>query len=686
MDGDRRVGEVPARTVPGSYVVLTWLTVAVAGALLMLFGFTSGWRVPSPAQFWLLAVFVLAGELLPMPVPRRGALDNVTVSTAFAFALLLIAGVLPACAVYAAASAVADVSARVAPVKIVFNAAQYVVSLAAAGAVLVLAGASPPLHLHAGNVLAVLLAALVCLVVNHVLAGTGAALLGRRRVLPYLREDLGFHAWTAGCLVTLAPGVVTSADASLALIPVSFLPMLAIYFGGRQAATNAHRAVHDLLTDLPNRAQLIETLTAALEVAEHKRGSVAVMIVDLDDFKAVNDTLGHEFGDRVLQQIAPRLENAVGARGLLARLGGDEFAVVLEGIGGEDEAAAAAGRLLEALDRPLQVDSLALQIAGSIGVACYPQHGRTVEELLRHADVALYCAKAERSTCAVYANDQDEHSLDRLALAGQLRRGIDRGELVVHYQPKMPLREDRGVGVEALVRWNHPQLGCIGPDGFIPLAEQSGLIKALTEHVLEAAVRQCAAWREAGLEVRVSVNISTRSLLDSGLATTIAELLHRFALPPSSLQLEITESRIIADFGRARTVLRELRATGVTIAIDDFGTGFSSLTQLQQLPVDEIKIDRSFVMRMETDHDDAVLVRSIIDLGRNLGLRVTAEGVETASAHRALRDLGCDFAQGFHVGRPVPAEECRRLLEAAPATVPTEPARLAPVGTAMRVA
>jgi diguanylate cyclase (GGDEF)-like protein len=367
--------------------------------------------------------------------------------------------------------------------------------------------------------------------------------------------------------------------------------------------------------------------------------------------------------------VAPRLSEAIGEGALLARLGGDEFAAVIPDVTGEDQALRRAERLLSALQRPFEVDSLTLHVGGSVGVACFPQHGRTVDELLRHADVAMYCAKSNRSTCAVYTHEEDDHSIDRLALAAQLRRGIERGELVVHYQPKLPLQGQDGCGVEALVRWNHPQLGCIQPDGFIPLAEQTGVIKGLTERVLELAISQCAEWRASGLDVRFSVNVSSRTLLDRDLPSIISRLLSRFAVPARSLQLEITESRSVADLRRAQTALLDLRAMGVTIAIDDFGTGFSSLSQLQQLPVDEIKIDRSFVIRMETDHDDAVLVRSIIELGRNLGLRVTAEGVETASVYDTLRQLGCDFAQGFHLSRPVPAEECRRLLEARPHVV-----------------
>jgi diguanylate cyclase (GGDEF)-like protein len=566
-------------------------------------------------------------------------------------------------------------------VTVVFTAAQYVLSLAGAGVVLWVAGAALPVGLGAGVLPAVLLAAVVCFVINHVLAGTGAALLAGLPVVPYLLDDVVFHALTAGCLLALAPGIVASSDASLALIPLAFAPVLAIYVGGRQAGINAHRAFHDLLTGLPNRWLLIENVNQALASAQHAGASMAVMIVDLDDFKSINDTLGHQFGDRVLQLVAPRLTAALGPRGLLARLGGDEFAAVVQDVRDETDALECAEALLAALQRPCQVDSVALHVGGSVGVALYPQHGHTVDVLLRHADVALYCAKAERSTCAIYAHEHDEHSIDRLALAAQLGRGIDHGELVVHYQPKIPLNQAGTCAVEALVRWNHPQLGCIGPDAFIPLAEQTGLIKGVTERVLQAALRQCAEWRAEGLDIRFSVNVSTRTLLDHDLPETIRGLLDRFAVPPDSLQLEITESRFVADVGGARNVLHELRAMGVTIAIDDFGTGYSSLSQLQQLPVDEIKIDRSFVMRMETQPDDAVLVRSIIELGRNLGLRVTAEGVETASVQHSLQELGCDFAQGFHIGRPTPAPECHRLLQAMPSHTRNKPARIVPLTT-----
>jgi len=602
-------------------------------------------------------------------VPRRRGLANVTISAAFAFAILLRFGPGPAALVYVSSSVIADAAQGVSPLKILFNAAQYLVAIVAAASVLALAHSLPIGPITGSELPIVLIAAAAFFVTNHVLACVAGALLVRAPVRGYLRDDLEFQAWTAGCVLAFAPALLASADVSIALVPVCFVPMLAVYFGGRQAALSSHRAHHDALTGLPNRSALSETLQEMLAVAERDQRALAVMLLDLDDFKSINDTLGHELGDLTLQQVAGRLHQAVCDRTVLARIGGDEFAVLING--GQAEAEAVGGRLLDALDDPLEVDSVGLHIRASIGIACFPQHGRTAPELIRHADVAMYCAKGSNAAFHTYAEEDDEYSIDRLALAAQLRRGIERGELVVHYQPKVPLQGGTTLALEALVRWNHPQLGCIGPDGFIPLAEQTGIIKPLTEKVLEASLEQCKRWRQEGLEVTVSVNVSTRSLLDHDLPTIIRTLLRRLDLNASALQLEITESRIVADLPRARAALEELRAMGVMIAIDDFGTGYSSLKQLQQLPVDEIKIDRSFVTRMETDRQDAVLVHSIIDLGRNLGLRVTAEGVETENVKTVLAELGCDFAQGFHVGRPVVANECSRYLSSAAPGEPT---------------
>jgi diguanylate cyclase (GGDEF)-like protein len=657
-------GSAGSPPVPSSFTVYAALTAGGAALAVALLPWAHSWEMGSPAQFWTLALAVLVAEFLPIPVPRRHGLDNVTISTAFAFALLLLCGAGPATLVYAGSSVIADTLTRTRPIKTLFNAGQYALAMSAAATVLALGGIHPPAPMTGGELPLLLVAGLALLAVNHVLAGAGASLLARLPIRRYLCEDCAFQAWTTGCPLALAPVLLAAAQRNFWLVPVSFVPMLAIYIGGRQAAVDSHRAYHDELTGLPNRSMLIARLREALESAVRDGAPVAVMLIDLDNFKAINDTLGHEFGDRVLTRLSPRLRDAAGPDSIFARLGGDEFAVVLAGT--VAEAGARAQDLLGALDRPLEVESLALHIAASIGIACYPQHGRTIDELLRHADVALYCAKASDGACEVYADAHDEYSLDQLALTAQLRRGIDRGELIVHYQPKVSLQPGRAPGVEALVRWNHPQLGVIGPDGFVPLAEQAGLIKLLTDRVLGVALSQASAWRREGIDVTISVNVSMRNLLDHDLPATIADLLDRFDLPAKALRLEITESRIVADLGRAQTVLRELRAMGLSIALDDFGTGFSSLSQLRQLQVDEIKIDRSFVTHMETDRNDAALVRSIIDLGRNLGLDVTAEGVETAMVHRTLRELGCDFAQGYHLSRPVPADECRGYLEAMP--------------------
>ncbi|HYB31702.1 MAG TPA: EAL domain-containing protein [Solirubrobacteraceae bacterium] len=658
-----------------NFIVYVALVAAAAAASLVALPWVREWRVGDPALFVVLSAFVLAGELLPIPVPRRRGLTRVTISAAFAFAILLRFGLGPAVLVYVASSVIADLAGRVSPLKTLFNAAQYVLTMVAAAVVLRLAGDLPLGTISGGELPIVLAAGTAFFATNHALACAAGALLAGLPIVGYLRDDLAFQGWTAGCVLAFAPALLASADVSVALVPVCFVPMLAVYFGGRQASISSHRAHHDALTGLPNRSSLSESLQEALDGAASGPHPLAVMLLDIDDFKSINDTLGHELGDLVIQRVARRLRQAAGdgARSggketVLARIGGDEFAVLVHGT--EALAEEVAERLLAALDHPLEVDSVALHIRASIGIACFPAHGRSAPELMRHADVALYCAKGSDAGFATYAKEDDEYSIDRLALAAQLRRGIERGELVIHYQPKVPLQGGGTLALEALVRWNHPQLGCIGPDGFIPLAEQTGIIRPLTERVLEASLEQCRRWRRVGLEVTVSVNVSTRSLLDHDLPVVIRALLARLDLHASALQLEITESRIVADLPRARAALDELRAMGVMIAIDDFGTGYSSLSQLQQLPVDEIKIDRSFVTRMEIDRQDAVLVHSIIDLGRNLGLRVTAEGVETENVRQVLARLGCDYAQGFHVGRPVVAEDCARYFAPAQRSAP----------------
>ena len=428
-----------------------------------------------------------------------------------------------------------------------------------------------------------------------------------------------------------------------------------------QAEVNEHQALHDSLTDLPNRTLFHDRVHQALSSARREHVPAAVMIMDLDRFKEVNDTLGHASGDELLKQVGLRLRDSLRESDTVARLGGDEFGILLPKVLDAEAAVAVARKLRTTLEEPMTIHGLALQMEASIGIALFPDHGSDVQGLLQRADVAMYVAK-EQSGCEVYTSERDEYSPDRLTLLTELRRAIDRGQLGLHYQPKAELRTGEIHGVEALVRWNHPERGTILPDEFIPPAQKTGVIAPLTMFVLDEALRQCRTWALQGLELCVAVNLSTRNLLDVHLPDTVGQLLTRWEVPPRLLELEITESTILADPVRAMQILSRLDEMGVRLAIDDFGTGYSSLAYLKRLPVDELKIDKSFILGMEESENDAVIVRSTIDLGRNLGLRVVAEGVETQAAWNHLVALGCDVAQGYFLSRPAPAEQLTEWL------------------------
>jgi diguanylate cyclase (GGDEF)-like protein len=430
-----------------------------------------------------------------------------------------------------------------------------------------------------------------------------------------------------------------------------------------QAEENEHQALHDALTDLPNRTLFHDRVHQALASARREHVPAAVMIMDLDRFKEVNDTLGHASGDELLKQVGLRLRRTLRESDTVARLGGDEFGVLLPKVLDAEAAVAVARKLRTTLEEPFTIHGLALQMEASVGIALYPDHGGDVQSLLQRADVAMYVAKEHPSGCEVYTRERDEYSPDRLTLLTELRRAIDRGELVLHYQPKADLRSGEISGVEALVRWEHPERGMIPPDEFIPPAQKTGVIAPLTMFVLDEALRQCRTWALQGMELCVAVNLSTRNLLDVHLPDTVGELLARWEVSPALLELEITESTILADPVRAMQILSRLDEMGVRIAIDDFGTGYSSLAYLKRLPVDELKIDKSFILGMEENENDSVIVRSTIDLGRNLGLRVVAEGVETAKAWNRLNSLGCDIAQGYYLSPPVPAEKLTVWLQ-----------------------
>jgi len=425
----------------------------------------------------------------------------------------------------------------------------------------------------------------------------------------------------------------------------------------------AYQAVHDSLTGLPNRDLLYDRLRHAIHQASRVGGTAALLLMDLDRFKEVNDTLGHAVGDVLLVAVARRLQSALRDGDTVARLGGDEFAVVLPGAD-EQAACLAARRVLDVVELPLALEDhgIEVDVRGSIGVALYPVHGVEPEEIMRRADVAMYVAK--RATCgyAVYAPDQDEHSPTRLSLVGELRRALDAHDFELHYQPQIALATGEVVGAEALVRWRHQERGLIVPDHFIPLAERTGLIRGITDWVLDTALAQCRAWRHAGLDLSIAVNLSVRDLQEARLPEMIAALLTAHRVEPRLLRVEITESVLMADRARGVAVLGQLRAIGLEIAIDDFGTGYSSLAYLAELPIDALKIDRTFVSRLATGARYAAIVRSTVDMAHSLGLHVIAEGVEDRRTLAMLAELGCDTAQGYYFTEALPAIELGRWL------------------------
>jgi diguanylate cyclase (GGDEF)-like protein len=433
----------------------------------------------------------------------------------------------------------------------------------------------------------------------------------------------------------------------------------------RQAAEKEEQALSDGLTGLPNRTMFASLLEKTISATGRRKKLGVVMLMDLDRFKDVNDTLGHHNGDLLLQRIGSRLHSVLRESETVARLGGDEFAILLPDVPDRQSVVPVVRRVLKVLEEPVVVGGLALQCEGSIGIAIFPEHGKTVDSVMRAADVAMYMAKENRSGYEFYDARRHEHRHDagRLALIGELRRAMDETELVLYYQPKVNMRTGRAEGVEALARWHHPERGLLSPDEFIPLAERSNLLRPMTLYLLDSALRQANAWRTRGLEVSVSVNLSMQNLIDMRLPNDLARLLTSWRLPPGSLELEITESTIMADHRRAMTILTRLNKMGVALSVDDFGTGYSSLAYLQNLPVDSIKIDKSFCISMSEDAGNATIVQSTIDLGHNLGLQVVAEGVETIEAYNKLRELGCDYAQGYFLSRPLAPEKATIWLE-----------------------
>ncbi|HEY0699339.1 MAG TPA: bifunctional diguanylate cyclase/phosphodiesterase [Micromonospora sp.] len=735
-----------------------------------------------PAAFWTMAGLAVVSDARPFTPPGRRQTSAVFPSICFTFAILLAWGLGPAVVVQTVAALVASWRTGRVGWRTLFDAAQYACALAAAHLVVSLApvdvlDAGRPDPEWAGVVVAAVAAA-AWFAVKY-----GSTLLARRlspdgQGWRPVRQGLVFDSLAAGSLLLLAPVLTAAARVSAALIPLVLVPLFAVYRMARLSAEQGKLARLDPLTGLPNRKALLAEVAEQLQVhrepavaaTEHRH--LALLLLDLDRFKHVNDAVGHAGGDRLLIEVGNRLTAGVRPGDLVARLGGDEFASLAGRLRDAEEARDLADQVLAALAEPVALDGLPLDVGGSIGIALHPGHGEDFATLMRHADVAMYDAKHRGDTVAVYAPESDHNSAERLSLLADLRRVLDVpdrpgwsapgpggagspvprpagdlvgpdapafrpgddpddpdspddpdrsdgqdlpvfrsvgdvvgrghpvlrpdgeatgprggfgaavsgggfavtgpgggfaaagpggstdvGEITMYYQPQVAIDTGEVVGVEALLRWRHPRRGMVDPEELIRVAEQSAVMRLLTRRVVDDVVEQLARWTEAGTELRAAVNVSVRDLHTGEIADQIADRLARYGVPPARLQLEITEGALMADPRRVLTTISRLDKIGVAIALDDFGTGYSSMQHLRRLPLSEVKVDRSFVLGMAVDADDAAIVHSMIELAGALGLRVVAEGVEDERTWRMLHAAGCDVAQGWFYARPMPAAE-----------------------------
>jgi diguanylate cyclase (GGDEF)-like protein len=614
-------------------------------------------------MFWVLAAMVLAGDLWPIVTPGRSSTEAPAASVAFCFGALVAWGPYVAVLLGGTSTVIAWLAWRKAPHRALFNGAAVTLGLAAGGGMLyALCGghSASPMHWwepHSSAVWRILLAGAASFAVHYVLVTVAIALHERGPVLPKLAKLLPYEAAVSLVLYATAPlvAVVIGAKSPLLLLLFVF-PLGAIYVNAAVSVQREHQAHHDELTGLANRKLLMLRLDSMLAQATSSGLKAGFLLLDLDrGLKEVNDTLGHAVGDRLLRLVAHRLTHSIRPGDLVARLGGDEFAVLLPSV---KEAAAArevAARLRAAVAEPIRLEGMSFVIEVSIGIAMFPDDATSGELLMQRADVAMYLAKQRRSGVERYVPDLDRNSPARLALFGELRRGLDRGELELHYQPKVYLTDGQPAGVEALVRWRHPVRGMLTPEDFIPIVQQSYLMRELTAYVIETALSQAALWRQSGLDIQVSVNVSGRDLLDSGLADLVGQGLATHRLQPEALLIEIDERVLTSEPAHSVATAEALAALGVGLSLDDFGTGYSSLVRLKRLPVCEVKIDSSFVSRLLESADDEVVIKSILDLAAALGIRSVAEGVESDAVASALLGMGCVAAQGYYFAKPMNA-------------------------------
>ncbi|MGA2009994.1 MAG: EAL domain-containing protein [Solirubrobacteraceae bacterium] len=512
----------------------------------------------------------------------------------------------------------------------------------------------------------------------------------REMLIPVLPAEL-FSALLTLVAVYIAVHLRTPGLVLFGLVVIIFQYLVGELLTSKRRSELLQRvATTDELTGLANRERFGDAVQERITVARATEAGFSVLLMDLDRFKEINDTLGHHYGDLLLSDLGPRLVEAIGEGGLVARLGGDEFGILLAEEA-DDPAVldAALTRLLRCVSSPFAFDELALEVGASVGVARFPTDGEDSHALLRCADVAMYAAKDAQTDFKIYSAEQNQHSMRRLSVLSDIRHALASDQIVVHFQPIVDVGKRTVRGAEGLVRWEHPHHGLIGPGAFVATVEQTGLIGPLTRHVLERSISECARWRRDGRDLSVAVNLSVRNLLDRDLPKRIERLLTTYALPADALQLEITESMLMSDPDRALATVGRLSELGVHLSVDDFGTGYSSLANLRKMPINELKIDRSFVSPMLRDESDLIIVRSTINLGHDLGLKIIAEGVEDGATLDHLAVLGCDLAQGYHLSRPLPADSFRAWLSQPPsapaarvAPLPGAPARATSVAVA----
>ncbi|BCB87460.1 putative bifunctional diguanylate cyclase/phosphodiesterase [Phytohabitans suffuscus] len=655
----------PERARPFFAFVLAVITVAALVSAVPL-ARLPGQLPDLPAAFWVMAGLAVLVDSRPFTPPGRRQSSAVFPSTCFTFAIMLGWGLAPAVAVQAAAVVVSSWRMRHVWWRAAFNIGQYALALFAAYGVSRLADLD---RVGWGDVAVVAAAAGAWFLVKYGSVTVAVRLLFGGRWWAMFRQGLPFEALSIGALLLLSPVLLAAAERSAALIPLVLVPLYAVYRMARLSAEQEQLSRLDPLTGLANRKGLLGEVADQLPAHAERNAKgaderhLALLVLDLDRFKHVNDALGHAVGDRLLVEVGGRLTSAVRPGDVVARLGGDEFAILAPQLTSVDEARDLAARVVAELAEPVALDGLPLDVSGSMGIAVYPAHGEDFATLLRHADVAMYDAKHRGDTVAVYAPDSDHNSPERLSLLADLRRALDDGlgerdrQITMYYQPQVAIDTGEVVGVEALLRWRHPRHGMVDPEELIRVAEQSAVMRLLTRRVVDDVVEQVAKWSAAGLSLRAALNVSVRDLHDGEIADQIADRLARYALPADRLQLEITEGALMADPRRVLATIARLDKIGVAIALDDFGTGYSSMQHLRRLPLAEVKVDRSFVLGMSTDADDAAIVRSVIELAGALGLRVVAEGVEDERTWRLLHAAGCHVAQGWFYARPMPADE-----------------------------